>query len=339
MIDKIAKKTMHFENPTWETDIEKFDWNPAIALYGLWKAYKKTGNREYKAYIESWADRQIPGNNCVTTVNSAAPFVTIAELYRENPKAEYYNAMLNTAEFIVNSAPLTKTGALEHTVTEANASFGGQMWADTLFMCCLFLAKFGKIADNDKYVDFAVNQFALHHKYLSDGSGLYFHGYDSNQKNHMSAVRWGRANAWILLGTMELYDILGSDDKELNISGLAARHCDALVQCIKPDGGFATIINDASSYTEISATAGIAAGMIKAQRAGFQGANDLTDIIHGAVSCVESSVNNDGSVTGVSTGTPVLKDEAAYKNVRRTTTLYGQGLAMAMLAEIQAKGE
>ncbi len=52
-----------------------------------------------------------------------------------------------------------------------------------------------------------------------------------------------------------------------------------------------------------------------------------------AVGYVVSKVTDDGSVAGVSTGTPIMKDAQAYKSVPVCTTLYGQGLTLLMLCE------
>ena len=122
------------------------------------KAYKATGKRKYMDFLIGWANRHIDETKDAVTINSSAPMLTIAELYHETGNEQYLNACLEAAEYIVGKAPYRFCGGLEHTVTEDVPAFRQQIWADTLFMAVLFVAKTGKYTKNQSYTDFAVNQ-------------------------------------------------------------------------------------------------------------------------------------------------------------------------------------
>ena len=50
---------------------------------------------------------------------------------------------------------------------------------------------------DEQLIDDALNQYYWHIKYLQDPeSGLYYHGYNNITGDHMSGIKWGRANAW-----------------------------------------------------------------------------------------------------------------------------------------------
>ena len=55
----------------------------------------------------------------------------------------------------------------------------------------------GVLLKDEQLIDDALNQYYWHIKYLQDSeSGLYYHGYNNITGDHMSGIKWGRANAW-----------------------------------------------------------------------------------------------------------------------------------------------
>ena len=198
IIKRIADRMVSDSDEDWNMNIESFDWVPGVGLYGIYWAYKKTKDRKYFNFLREWAARHLGEAYKKITVNSIAPLLTIIHMYAEDGEDEYLDVCKDLAEYVITDAPLTIDGGLEHTVTEQVAGFSDQVWADTLFMVCIFLAKTGDVTGDKRYTDFAVNQLKVHHKLLTDGKGLYYHGYNGAQKDHMSGVRWGRANAWMI---------------------------------------------------------------------------------------------------------------------------------------------
>lgn len=330
-IVKIADRITDFHDNDWAMDIEHFDWVPGVGLYGLYHAYKKTGRQKYYEYLISWTERHLNEAYTQKTVNSTAPLLTVVELYNETKESKYLRVCREIADYVLTDAPRTADGGLEHTVTEPVLGFSDQVWADTLIMVCIFMARMGEITGERKYTDFAVEQLIIHHKLLSDGTGLYYHGYNGAQKNHMSAVRWGRANAWILYATSEIIKIIGDFKEKDDLIKFVQNHVKALKAVQRADGGFGTILNDHDSYTEISATAGIIAGIKNSLNYGLI-KSEYEIMYKKGIEAVKQAIAEDGSVKGVSTGTPVLPSAEDYKAVPCCTALYGQGLAIIALA-------
>lgn len=329
-IIKIADRVIKGHDSEWNMNIEKFDWVPGVGLFGIYQAYQKTGKVRYLDFLTGWTERHLQEAYTQITVNSIAPLLTISYLYEETKSPEYGKVCIDLAEYVLHGAPRTVDGGLEHTVTEAVEGFSNQVWADTLFMVCIFMANMGRLTGEKKYSAVAIEQLCIHHRLLTDGNGLYFHGYNGAKKGHMSAVRWGRANAWILYSTMQILSMTGAFKEREEICGYVRAHVKRLAKLQRADGGFGTVIDNENSYTEISATAGIVAGMRLAAESGI-----VDKQYHGAYekgcAAILRSVTEDGSVQSVSTGTPVMESEEAYLRIPCTPTLYGQGLAIMAL--------
>lgn len=322
---KVTDYMVNYDEKTWHMAIEHFDWMPGVGLYGIWNAYKFTGDVKYMEFLKGWFSRHLKEAYEKKTVNSTAPLLTAVYMYEENGAPELLKVCTDIAEFIINEAPLTKDGGLEHTVTTEHG-FSDQVWADTLFMACLFLAKFSIVTGEKKYADFCAKQLIVHHKLLSDGKGLYFHGYDGANKNHMSAVRWGRANSWITYSTAEILRLLPDIAERHEAEEYLRAQAEALIKVQTDDGGFRTILDDETSYVEISATAAIAAGLKLGTKLGIldEKFNETADK---AIDATMNSILPNGAVDGVSMGTPVMPDADGYKEIGIAPTLYGQGLA------------
>lgn len=330
LIERLADRMVYGGDADWAMNIGQFDWVPGVGLYGIWHAWQSTRKESYLKFLVDWMQIHLKEAALQKTVNSTAPLLTTIELYKMTQSPAYLQTCRAIADYVIHEAPLTREGGLEHTVTEAVPGFKEQIWADTLFMVCIFLTKLSRVTGEERYQDFALTQLEIHHKVLRDAAtGLYYHGWNCGAGNHMSAVHWGRANAWILYSTVEILADTGKlKEKGEWVQSQAA----ALRACQRENGAFGTILDDADSYDELSATAGIAAGLAKAIREGILD-ETYGAMLQQAIKAVTENVNAAGELEGVSTGTPIMPDAQAYKEIPLCPTLYGQGLAILALSE------
>lgn len=333
---KIAQQMMSDGNtPGSCMDISHFDWVPGVGLYGLERAYETFADESISAFLKEWIEKHRDEVNDKRTVNSTAPVMTILDFEGESA----YDYVSRTADYIIYDAPRLENGALEHTVTEAGVKFTGQMWADTLFMVCIMLAKAGSRMKKEQYTKEAAKQLLLHHKILKDDkTGLFFHGYSEPLGNHLSAVRWARANAWITVSTVEILELLPDsfEGRELILRSLNEQVA-AYEKYQSPEGLFHTVIDREDGYVEASASAAAAYGIFRGVRDGYIDKKYI-GVAERAAAGMAAMISEDGIVKNVSGGTPIMENVEAYHGIEIIPTLYGQGLTLILLCELFKNG-
>ena len=191
----------------------------------------------------------------------------------------------------------------------------------------------GVVLKDDELTEDALNQWYWHIIYLQDSdSGLWYHGYNNIDGNHMSSIYWGRANAWAAYTMSQVGKILPECylyPKYLDIVGSINDQLAAVKNLQTENGLWRTVLDDEDSYEEVSASCGIAAAMIA--RGNPLHIKYINKFIKGLL----DNISDDGRVMNVSGGTAVMKDIEGYRGIsRRWIQGWGQGLALAALAEL-----
>ncbi|MHA6533112.1 glycoside hydrolase family 88/105 protein [Paenibacillus sp. BAC0078] len=317
----------------WGMDIDRWDWVPGVGVISLLEYSTVSGQGKVVDYLLQWVNRNKHKAEGVKVINSLAPFALFPELYRLTGDPWFLQKAVSTADWMLSTAPKTREGALEHTVTE-NVDFPEQVWADTVYMAVLFLARLAGLTGERQLADAALEQTLLHLRLLQDpASGLLFHGWNSREGNHMSAVHWARANAWITLAVpqivTELQGVAEVPDELYRRYALLAA---GLQSCQAENGMWHTVLDRPDFVQETSGSAGIACGFIKGVRCGMLETSYL-DSVGLAVEAILPLIAADGEVSGVSGGTPVMPSAEAYNEITVYPTLYGQGLVMQLLTQ------
>ncbi|NBD25472.1 glycosyl hydrolase [Paenibacillus sp. T1] len=320
----------------WAMNIDRWDWNSGVGIIAA-ADYAKTGRgtaiiRE----VEAWMTRNIRQSGAAMVINAVAPFAVFPALHEETGESYYAEKSRQIADWLIGQAPRTRSGAFEHTVTE-NASFAEQIWADTVFMAVLFLARTAGMTGDRQMADESIRQLLLHLQALQDEeTGLLYHAWNCGTNDWMSAAKWNRANAWNAVGVPMILEAAAAADHDAGPLGEIKeryhRLAEALVARQGPGGLWQTVLDRPSYYEETSGSAGIACGLYKAARAGLV-PRALIGSAERAVPAVLRQIRENGAVAGVSGGTPVLASIEAYDAVPIFPTLYGQGLTLMLLAE------
>jgi len=329
MVDKMSSD--------WGMNIDSWDWVPGVGVISILAYGQLMNNHEATEYLLQWTVRNKHMSEQVNVINSMAPYAIFPDLYRMSGERWYLETAITIGDWMLTEAPRTREGAFEHTVTE-NVHFSEQVWADTLFMAVLFLARLAKLTGDRKYAIEAEFQLLVHLRLLQDApTGVLFHGWNCAEKNHMSSARWTRANAWVILASPWIVEEIGSttpfsDEIVERYQQLASglRHYQG------KDGMWSTVMDQPEFYAETSGSAGIAAGWLAGMRLGwlddsYKEAVDLT------VQGVIERIDRDGTALGVSGGTPVMPSISAYEEIPCIPTLYGQGLVLILLSLANAE--
>jgi unsaturated rhamnogalacturonyl hydrolase len=324
IIERIISRTMKMDL-TW-------DWSCGVAYYGICRVYEVTGEQKVLVELKERVDELIDlGFEEDWTVNTCAMGHCLITLYEVFKDEQYLELLLSKVDYLENRALRFGDGALQHTVSNHD-DFPEQAWADTLFMAAMFLLRMGILLNRQDLVEDALNQYYWHIRYLQNQTtGLFYHGYDHRQKSNLSACYWGRANAWCAYTMSQVKNRLPEAylyPKFMDVQASLDEQLASLKAYQSEVGLWRTILDDDSSYEEVSASAGIAAGMVSND-------NPLhRKYISRTLKGLLANVASDGRVENVSAGTAVMKTIPDYQAISRQWIQgWGQGLMLTFLAE------
>ena len=313
-----------------------WDWYQGVALFGLYRCAQATGDEALFAYLTRWFDAHMKQGLPAININSVCPLLTLSFLAERTGNPAYFALCEDWLERILTDFARTTEQGFQH-VTRDSANVQ-QLWADTLYMTVLFVARMGRLLSRDDCVQESVRQFLLHVKYLQDTrTGLFYHGFSFLTGGHFADAFWGRGNAWYTAGVpdyLELCEVPGGVRAFL-LSALR-RQADALLPLQTADGMWHTLLDEPeTSYAEASATAGFAYGLLTAVRKG-----DLPQAYAAsafrAAAAVLGHMDAQGVLQQVSAGTCLRDTRAYYRAIPLQPQPYGQALALLMLTELAA---
>lgn len=316
-----------------------WDWPQGVGLYGMQKYHAATGDAATQRYLRSWFDEHLKEGLPRRNINTTCPLLTLADHADEDPA--YAALCADWAEWIMNELPRTREGGFQHTTTK-DAAAGTlnmneqQIWIDTLFMTVLFLAKWGKRTGNKAYLQEATHQFLIMVKYLYEKkTGLFYHAWTFAENHNFGAVFWCRGNSWYTAASMDFIRLMGDDldpaVRELLTDTYKAQ-VGALRACQDESGLWHTVLDDPGSYLETSGSAAITYGILRGLHTGVLDAS-FRPMAERALEGILARIAPDGTVQGVSAGTPVGRDADHYKSIKLAPMAYGQSLVLMALAE------
>jgi len=335
LLAKLVSRTTGENTATEHADrcinFDEWQWHQGVALHGLMQAHAALGDADSLSFVQEWVDRHLAGGKLPKSINTTAPLLAIAELVGLSPQPRYREVCEEYAAWCVKKAPRLADGTYEHSCTENE--YPQQVWADTLFMGCIFLAKWGTISGNRHYVAEAVEQFSNHYRYLRDSrTKLIFHGYDGATKSQ-TGVLWGRGNGWFTAASIEVLEILpaGTPGHTVLLSNFR-QHLEGVLAVQSENGAWHTVMNEPSTYLEMSATAAFATGLRWAGQQPWGEFRHRTAADR-AYAALARQISPEGELLSASGGTPVMPTAADYNAIPYAVTGFAQGLAMIALSQ------
>lgn len=212
-----------------------FGYAQGVGCCAMLKMWKHTGEKRYFDYVEQWADSLINEKGeihlyhmetyNIDYINSGKVLFTI---YNETSQAKYKQAIETLIQQMKNH-PRTLEGAYWHKLI-----YQHQVWLDGLYMASPFLAQYGAVFNQPEWIDEAVRQIRLCHKYTYDSkTGLYYHAWDESRKQRWADPKtghspnfWGRSIGWWFMALVDALDFIpptheGFQDLIHYIQGLA----------------------------------------------------------------------------------------------------------------------
>ncbi|MFQ6058406.1 MAG: glycoside hydrolase family 105 protein, partial [Anaerolineae bacterium] len=312
---------------TMELDLDGWDWDSGVALYGLMRAWQCTGERSYFDFVRAWVDERLREGIPLSHVNHATPGLAALMLYEETGEEAYLGAAQQIADFLLYGAPRSQDGGFLH--------WEDQLWVDTLFVTTPFLARLGRVTGEAALYDEAADQILIHAHHLQDpATGLFHHGWDQSQDSNMSAAFWGRGNGWGAMACAEVLDLLPPDHPQrAAIADILARQIQGMVALQDESGRWHTVVDHPEFYLETSATEAMAYAMKMALRQGVIGSEYNWPATR-ALLAVQAQIASDGTVQGVSAGTGVQPTIEDYNRIpHQDIQLWGQGFYLMLASE------
>ncbi len=322
--------------------IKEWDWPQGVGLYGLTKLQRYYNDQRYDAFLNQWYEENISIGLPSKNINTTAPFLTLQGLAQRSEKTDFEALCLQRATWIMENLPKTKEGGFQHVTSAIGDRMGvrlneGELWIDTLFMAVLFLNEMGHRYQRQDWCDEALKQVLIHIKYLYDKkTGLFYHGWSFLRNDNFGGIYWGRGNAWFTFGIIEYLEgaksTLSKGTKEYILDTYVAQVNKLMTLQDEKTGLWHTVLDDTTSYLEVSGSAGIAAGVLQGIRYGYLDSSYKEAALK-AIRGICKAVNSTGTITGVSAGTGIGMDAQHYKDIIIAPMAYGQSLGLLALVE------
>lgn len=344
LLDQVSTRMMEMKNngmkevfPVSLIDMDCWEWPQGVGLYGLYRHYALTKDEETLQFLIRWFDGHLErGDVSERNVNTTAPMLTLSYLYEITGKETYLRYMEDWVDWIMDGGLIrTGDGCFQHMIT-GNPNTG-EILIDTLFMAVLFLGRAGRILNRPDCIHEADYQILNHIKYLHNREeGLFYHGWNFTENHNYGKVMWGRGNCWYTLGIMEyLEEAEPADSLKRFYLSVFHNQVKALKQYQDPETGlWHTVLNNPSTYVEVSASAAFLAGIMKGIRTGYLPEKDYLDTVRRGLNGILPNILEDGTVQGVSYGTPIGWNEEFYQGIVCCPMTYGQALMLVLLQEV-----
>ncbi len=321
--------------------IEEWDWPQGVGLYGLNKLQQIHGNTAYLEFFGNWFKTNMEKGLPAANVNTTAPLLTLVDLLDTLGNPDYEALCLKRAEWIMKELPKTRENGFEHVTSaignrNAAARHEGELWIDTLFMAVLFLNKMGHRYDREDWIAESIHQVLLHIKYLYDKkTGLFYHGWTFIENNNFGEIFWCRGNSWFTFGIVDFIEAFhGSMEEGLRIylEDTFKAQVNRLMELQSESGLWHTVLDDKSSYEEVSGSAAIATGILKGIKLGIL-KDSCKASADKAIEAICRNIDSDGTVLKVSAGTGIGMNAKHYHDIMIAPMAYGQSLALVALCE------
>ncbi len=318
----------------------EFNWGEGVQMSGLMQVCARTKDQRYADYVAQWADFHLPAGTQKLIGNDPGPKplgpgycghwvsgTALVYLYEVRKKPEYLRTASEIAAFINAGATRSPEGAPGH--WQGNY----QLYVDTLNMTCPLLSRLSRIEGKPAYLDDAVNQLLVAARHMRDEkTGLFYHMWDW-QFDRRSPVQWGRGNGWVIMSLADVFEFLPKSHPQYSsLKRLTLSLAKSLAAVQDRDGAWHTVMDDASSDEESSATTMIGYGLRKLVRLGVLPAQ-YSQPARRAWAVVNARWVKDGTVAGISQGTGP-NDKEHYLQRKLGTYTWGVGSYLMLGAEM-----
>lgn len=204
-------------------------------------------------------------------------------------------------------------------------------WTDDMFMATSVLARVGAATKDLKYGAAAGRLLTSYTESLQRPDGIFIHALDGPHA-------WGRGNGFALLGVTDALTYFPDTwPDRARVLEIYRKHVRALVTYQSDDGSWRQVVDEPTSYRELTVTAMTVAAMARGVRLGFLDRSAYQGPIDRGWKAVVARVNEDGTVRDVCSSTGAGPSKEYYLNRPAVNGADDRGGAMALLAAIEVE--
>jgi rhamnogalacturonyl hydrolase YesR len=200
-------------------------------------------------------------------------------------------------------------------------------WTDDMFMASSLLSR----ADNGAHAAVVRVLLTTYAEKLQRPDGLFIHAQDG-------PYAWGRGNGFALLGVTEaLTHLPESWSDRARVLEIYRKHVKALAGHQSDDGSWRQVVDEPTSYRELTVTAMTVAALSRGVARGWIDRATYQPVIDRGWQAVAARVMDDGTVRDVCSGTGSGPTKEYYLNRPVVNGADDRGGAMALLAAIEVE--
>jgi rhamnogalacturonyl hydrolase YesR len=204
-------------------------------------------------------------------------------------------------------------------------------WTDDMFMATSVLARVGEATKDLKYGTAAGKLLTSYAASLQRPDGLFIHALECPHA-------WGRGNGFALLGLTEALTHLPENWPDRpRVLEIYRKHVRALLAHQSDDGSWRQVVDEPTSYRELTVTAMTTAAIARGVARGWLDRAAYLPVVDRGWRAVASRVDDDGSVHDVCSGTGSGPTREHYLNRPAVNGSDDRGGAMALLAAIEVE--
>jgi hypothetical protein len=293
---------------------------PALAWSNAFRLGLLTGEEKWKEKprreMQPFVDGTTPAIGDKPVLTSLAGHLGLADAARLDGNDEAGALALKGADFILPQSP------------DEVVRFP-RKWTDDMFMATSVWARVGGGTQDPKYGAAAGRLLTSYAASLQRPDGLFIHALEGPHA-------WGRGNGFALLGLTEALTYLPANWPDRpRVLDIYQKHLRALLAHQSDDGSWRQVVDEPTSYRELTVTAMTTAAIARGLRRGWLDEATYRPVVDRAWRAVAARVDADGSVHDVCSGTGAMATKEYYLTRPVVNGPDDRGGAMALLAAIE----
>ena len=250
--------------------LQEFGWMEGCVLDGLWQIYDQRNSKKaletINAHLELFFGEDIDSlaitfklkNYKISSIESTLPFAIIARLYPKHP-------VLKEVEDFWNSRIKAHGGITDYSIT-----------AEGCYTVAYPMAVFSRMLNRPDLAKMALQQLRIRKKLVDKGNNYLRYYPDNDTRTYKN---WARGIAWYMLGLIRTISVLKDTEELGDLKEEFTRVSNFVLDFQKSDGLFNCYIDDESTTTDTSGSAGIAAAIATGIHEGLLNENLRNNIL------------------------------------------------------------